>query len=431
MLQQFARDAKHLFNNNSYSKLRCKYEILYNKYERIFKFLKQHVREKNCYLMGGIDINKEVANGIAKVKRYWQQKQREKEERKLAPPAKRATTATTTTHSEDEVANNSSADDSDNREHAMDLDREHAMDSDREQAAVDKYIKEQQPEVIKEVEANLNSLWKKHFNTEKTKLHAQLDDFKKDMLVEFNKKLSKMRDTCNAIITKSTTTSSTVNTTLFEATTTTTNSNEQQPPLPQPHAVTDLDRFFSSWCEVEDLFSSPEQVDLQVEWPHLRAKLTDKNIEDHHCHAIANIKTDLPSLPWPLNKNLLPFYKSYSTIKRDEKTKDEVARHYNWFEQAPSLCSEELTKGIFLDWMNHLNTNITKKMWHRLINANNNEPHGWATASIQLVDGKGGKKVFVDEYFLMCFFWWLYPNHVKFVVEHYGSVTVNKRIKTC
>ena len=160
--------------------------------------------------MGGVDINKEVANGIAQVKRYWQQKQREK---KLTPPAKKSTSATTTAHSEDEVVNNSSADNNNDND-----DSDEDMDLDRKKAAVDKYIKKQQPKVLKNLEIKLNNQWKFNFNSEKNKLHAQLDDFKKDMLVEFNKKLTKIRDTCNAIITKSTTTSFTVDTTLFEAT---------------------------------------------------------------------------------------------------------------------------------------------------------------------------------------------------------------------
>ena len=382
---------------HEYGPLQNNYRALERKYTCIFSFLEDHVKNNKCHLMRDPNIKEKVAK--AKKALEW----KPKEPRKA--PAKENELPCQSPNIEAEVASPVEAEVASQveAEVARQL-SEDAIIEEREKAAVAKYIKEQQPEVIEQVEKKLRNLWKKHFDTEKNRLRTELADFKKDMLVKFNKKLTKIRDRCKAIVCKSTTTSSTVTTTVFDLTT-----DEQQQPSPPSlqYANTDLDCFFSSWSAVEELFSSPENVE-QIEWLHLRDKLNDKDIEDYHRQAIGNIKTELSSLPWPLNKNLLPFSKSYSKIKNDEKTKDEIAHHYNWFEQAANHWCQDLAKDIFLDWMNNLTSNITPAMWKCLISAKNNEPQGWATASIKLIEKKD-KKVYVDEYFLLCLFWWLHP----------------------
>ena len=147
---------------HEYGPLQNNYRALERKYTEIFEFLEDHVKNIKCHLMRDPSIKEKVA----KVKKAleWKLKEPRKAPAKENEPPHQCPDIEAEVAKRVEVAKRLS---------------ENANNEEREKAAVDKYIKEQQPEVIKKLESQLNSLWRNRFNSEKKRLHARLDDFKK------------------------------------------------------------------------------------------------------------------------------------------------------------------------------------------------------------------------------------------------------------
>ena len=166
----------------------------------------------------------------------------------------------------------------------------------------------------------------------------------------------------------------------------------------------ELNLLFTPWFAVNQLPSTPP-------WKTLHQQVRQPAIDAHHCTSTNIICNNIKTTPWSSLREDHPYNKLYSKILPEIRDK-----HANWYEQA-SIHWDELTAASkFSDWLANIDTNITPAMWEALVgyNKKTEQYNGWSTGYILRVQNTDDSvQIWVADYFLLCFFWWLHPESRK------------------